>query len=126
MESLRINQNIKIAVDAIVFGYCNNALHVLLVKQKFGALKNNWVLAGGFVKDQETLYEAITRELKEEAGIEVNYLEQLYTFGDDIHRDPRGRVISVSYFSLVHSTELHLTADPDPADAKLDPLDELP
>ncbi|ABG59677.1 NUDIX hydrolase [Cytophaga hutchinsonii] len=126
MESVKINQNIKVAVDAIVFGYSNNALHVLLVKQKFGALKNNWVLAGGFVKDGETLYEAINRELREEAGIQVTYLEQLYTFGDDIHRDPRGRVISVAYFALLNSTELKLSADTDAKDAKWVPLDKIP
>ncbi len=126
MDSLKINQNIKIAVDAIVFGYSNNALHVLLVKQKFGALKNNWVLPGGFVKDTETLYEAINRELKEESGIDANYLEQLYTFGDDLHRDPRGRVISVAYFALINSTELKLAADTDAKDAKWVPVDNVP
>lgn len=123
---MKINQDIKVAVDAIVFGYSNNALHVLLVKQKFGTLKNNWVLAGGFVKDNETLHEAINRELKEEAGIDVNYLEQLYTFGDDISRDPRARVISVAYFALVNSTEIKLVADTDAQDAKWVPLNEIP
>lgn len=123
---MKINQNVKIAVDAIVFGYSNNALHVLIVEQKFGSLKNSWVLPGGFVKDNETLYEAINRELKEEAGITVNYLEQLYTFGDDINRDPRGRVVSVAYFALVNSTELKLFATTDAKDAKWVPLHELP
>jgi 8-oxo-dGTP diphosphatase len=123
---MKINQDIKVAVDAIVFGYSNNILHVLIVKQKFGALKNNWVLPGGFVKDNETLYEAINRELKEEAGINVNYLEQLYTFGDDINRDPRERVISVAYFALVNSTELKLFAHTDAKDATWFPLNEIP
>lgn len=123
---MKINQDIKVAVDAIVFGYANNMLYVLIVKQKFGTLKNSWVLPGGFVKDNETLYEAINRELKEESGIDVNYLEQLYTFGDDINRDPRARVISVSYFALVNSTELKLFASTDAKDAKWIPFNELP
>jgi 8-oxo-dGTP diphosphatase len=123
---MKIEQDIRVAVDAIVFGYTNNKLNVLLVKQKFGQLKNQWALVGGFVKDDETLTEAVNRELQEEAGIMVNYLEQLYTFGDDIKRDPRFRVISVAYFALVNSTELILTADTDAEDAQWFPIDELP
>lgn len=121
-----INQNIKVAVDAIVFGYSNNHLNVLLIRQKYGALKGKWVLVGGFVKSEESLQEAVTRELKEEAGIKVNYLEQLYTFGDDVNRDPRGRVISVAYFALVNSTKLNLTADTDAEDAQWFPINQVP
>jgi 8-oxo-dGTP diphosphatase len=123
---MELNQNIKIAVDAVVFGYANNQLNVLLIKQKFGLLKNQWALAGGFVKDNEPLSDAVNRELLEEAGIKVNFLEQLYTFGDDINRDPRFRVVSVAYFALVNSTEMVLKADSDADDAKWFALNELP
>lgn len=123
---MQIKQNIKIAVDAIVFGYAENTLNVLLIKQKFGELKNQWALVGGFVKDNETLTEAVNRELNEEAGISVNYLEQLYTFGDNINRDPRFRVVSVAYFALVNSTKLTLRADSDAEDAQWFPVNKLP
>lgn len=121
-----IGQNIKVAVDAIVFGYENNQLNVLLIKQKFGMLKNQWALVGGFVKDDETLEAAVNRELLEEAGIAVNYLEQLYTFGDKIDRDPRFRVISVAYFALVNSTKLVVAADTDAEEARWFPMNEIP
>ncbi len=123
---MEIKQNIKIAVDAIVFGYSENALNVLLIKQKFGALKNKWALAGGFVKDNETLNEAVNRELIEETGIKVSYLEQLYTFGDDLNRDPRFRVVSVAYFALVNSTQLKVQAATDAEDAKWFSIKNLP
>lgn len=123
---MKIEQNINLAVDAIVFGYTNNQLNVLLVKQKFGELKNQWALVGGFVKDNETLKDAVNRELKEEAGIKVNYLEQLYTFGDNIYRDPRFRVVSVAYFALINSTKLVLRADSDAEDAKWFPIKAIP
>ncbi len=123
---MELKQNIKIAVDAIVFGYADYNLNVLLIKQKFGDLKNQWALVGGFVKDNETLNDAVNRELQEEAGIKVNYLEQLYTFGDNIYRDSRFRVISVAYFALVNSTKLVLTADSDAEDAKWFSINELP
>ena len=123
---MELNQNIKIAVDAIVFGYTDSHLNVLLIKQKFGILKDQWALVGGFVKDNEALSDAVNRELLEEAGIKVTYLEQLYTFGDDTKRDPRFRVISVAYFALVNSTKLVVTADSDAADAQWFPISELP
>lgn len=120
------DQNIKIAVDAIVFGYTENKLSVLLIRQKYGAMKHQWALVGGFVKDDETLFSAVKRELTEETGIEVNFLEQLYTFGDDIHRDPRFRVISVAYFALVNPAQFTVKADSDAEDARWFPIDELP
>lgn len=123
---MKITQSIKIAVDAIVFGYTNNTLNVLLIKQKFGQLKNQWALVGGFVKNEESLTDAVNRELLEEAGIKVNYLEQLYTFGDDVHRDPRFQVVSVAYFGLVNSTKLQLVADTDAEEAEWFPTNELP
>ncbi len=123
---MEIKQNIKIAVDAIVFGYNNRSLNILFIKQKFGVLKNQWALVGGFVKDNETLNAAVNRELQEEAGIEVNYLEQLYTFGDNINRDPRFQVITVAYFALVNSSNLILKADSDAEDAQWFPINKLP
>jgi 8-oxo-dGTP diphosphatase len=121
-----INQNIKIAVDAIVFGYEKGTLYVLAVQQRFGELADQWVLPGGFINDDEPLLVAVERELKEEAGINVNYLEQLGTFGDDINRDDRFRVVSVAYFALVNPQNFILKADTDAKDAKWFPLNQLP
>lgn len=120
------NQNIRIAVDAIVFGYSQNKLFVLLIKQKYGEYKDKWVLPGGFVKNDEPLIEAVHRELQEEAGIKVNFLEQLYTFGDDTTRDKRFRVVSVAYMALVDSTNLSLTADTDASAAEWFDINAMP
>lgn len=123
-----MSQNIKLAVDAIVFGYQHNTLYTLLVKQKLGSMKDTWVLPGGFVLSDETLTQAVTRELKEETGIEVNYLEQLFTFGDDILRDNRFRVVSVAYFALVAPSKLQLqtTNDTDAEEAQWFPIEKIP
>ncbi len=120
------NQDIKLAVDAIVFGYNQNELQVLLVKQKFGEMANKWVLPGGFVNNDEPLKDAVIRELNEEAGIKVDYLEQLYTYGDNVHRDPRGRVVSVAYYALVDPSQFNITAGSDAKDAKWFPLLKVP
>lgn len=120
------NQNIKVAVDAIVFGYQNNQLYVLLIQQKFGSQDSYWALPGGLVQNDESLENAVKRELKEETNISVNYFEQLFTFGDDVFRDPRNRVISVAYFALVDSSKLKIKADSDAENAQWFKIDEVP
>jgi len=109
-------QNIKVAVDAVVFGYQNNNLYVLLIEQKFDGQQPYWALPGGLVQNNEPLIHAVKRELMEETNVSVNYLEQLYTFGDDTNRDGRNRVISVAYFALIDASKTLIKADTD-ADA---------
>ena len=120
------NQNIRVAVDAIVFGYQNNQLYVLLIQQKFGTQESYWALPGGLVKNDESLQDAVKRELKEETNITVNYFEQLYTFGDDVFRDSRNRVISIAYFALVDSSKLKAKADSDAENAQWFKIHEIP
>ncbi|MDF1698033.1 MAG: NUDIX domain-containing protein [Saprospiraceae bacterium] len=120
------HQNINIAVDAIVIAYKEQQLFILLIQQKYGIYKGSWSLPGGFVLDGESLSGAVQRELKEEAGIKVNYLEQLYTFGDDVTRDPRGQVVSVAYFALVNPSKFKLQANTDAQDAQWFPANDLP
>jgi len=119
-------QNINLAVDAIVFGYENKQLFILLIKQKYAPFKNQWALPGGLVKDDEALKTAVIRELKEETGVKVDYLEQLYTFGDDISRDPRNRVVSVAYFGLTNPDNLTLNASTDAKDAQWFNINNIP
>ncbi|MCC6701940.1 MAG: NUDIX hydrolase [Fluviicola sp.] len=120
------NQQIKVAVDAVVFGYHQQQLHVLLIKQKFGPFKNTWSIVGGFVHNNEGLIVAIKREIKEETNLDIQYLEQLYTFGDNPKRDPRAQVIAVAYFALVNSLNLNPTADTDALEAQWFPINQLP
>ncbi|MEM6630310.1 MAG: NUDIX domain-containing protein [Bacteroidota bacterium] len=125
-KELQPIQDIKIAVDAVVFGYNRENLLILLVQQKFGPYKDQWVLPGGFVLNGESLNQAVNRELQEEAGIKVDYLEQLYTFGDEVGRDPRGQVISIAYLALVNPQKLYLKADTDAQDAQWFPIKNFP
>ncbi|KRD11608.1 NUDIX hydrolase [Flavobacterium sp. Root901] len=123
MENL---QNIRVAVDAIVFGYQNSQLYVLLIQQKFGSANSYWALPGGLVKNDESLKEAVKRELKEETNVDVDYFEQLFTFGDDVARDPRNRVVSVAYFALVDPSKLEIKADSDADKVQWFKIEEVP
>jgi 8-oxo-dGTP diphosphatase len=119
--------HIKVAVDAIVFGYSkSDGLSVLLIKRKYEPFKNAWAIPGGFVLENESLEEAVRRELQEETGITVNYLEQLYSFGEP-NRDPRQRIISIAYFALVNSTHFSiLKASTDAEEAAWFSINKLP
>lgn len=92
-------------------------LRVLMIKRKDHPYLGQWALPGGFVKIDEGVDEAAIRELKEETNIDNIYMEQLYTWGD-VHRDPRTRVISCSYMSLVDSSTLDIKARDDADAAK--------
>ncbi|MBI4323160.1 MAG: NUDIX hydrolase [Candidatus Omnitrophica bacterium] len=98
-----------VAVDIALFTIQDESLKVLLVKRAVPPFPGWWSLPGGFVGRAESVDEAALRELQEETGITTVYLEQLYTFGD-LDRDPRGRVISVSYYALVDWERFRLKA----------------
>jgi len=66
-------------------------------------------------EEDRTLELGLRRYVREQAGMEVGYAEQLYTFGDR-HRDPRElrggpRVISVAYLALVREERLRAGGD---------------
>lgn len=119
-------QNIKVSVDAVVFGYTSkNGLSILLIKRKIEPYMHEWALPGGLVKDDESLETAVARELLEETGISINYLEQLYSFGR-IDRDPRNRVIAIAYYGLVKPDRFELNASTDASDVRWFNVEKLP
>lgn len=107
----------SVTVDLVIFTIADDALKVLLIRRGGEPYKDCWALPGGFVEIDESLEDAAARELREEAGVTSVYLEQLYTFGDP-DRDPRGRVISVSYFALVDADRQRIRAATDAIDAR--------
>ena len=119
-------QNIAVTVDAVVFGYERPAsISVLLIQRKNPPFQGGWALPGGFVEDKESLETAVERELWEETGVRINYLEQLYTFGKP-GRDPRQRIVSVAYFGLVKPKAYHIVAATDAKAVQWFPMDDLP
>lgn len=114
----------RVAVDIVIFTIQSGVLKVLLVKRKIEPYRGQFAIPGGFIHDDEDLDEAALRELREETGVTDVYLEQLYSFGKP-KRDPRGRVISISYFALI-SANRKLSAGSDAAEASWWPMKELP
>ena len=98
----------SVAVDLIICTMINAELHVLLIERTEYPDRGLLSLPGGFVHVEadlshgEDLDETASRILTQKTHIPIKmvYLEQLYTFGHPT-RDPRTRVISVSYFALI-------------------------
>jgi len=89
-----------VTTDVVVFTIRDGRLSILLVKRANAPYQGSWALPGGFLDIDEDLDDCAARELQEETGISGLFLEQLYTFGTT-NRDPRERVISVTYYALV-------------------------
>ena len=114
----------KVAVDIVIFTIQAGVLKVLLVKRRIPPFKDQLAIPGGFVLPDEDLEKAALRELREETGVTDVYLEQLYSFGDP-KRDPRGRIISISYFALI-SPDHPLMAGTDASEANWWTVAEIP
>jgi 8-oxo-dGTP diphosphatase len=121
-----MKQSIKVAVDAVVFGYDpEKGISILLIRRKYEPFQRVWALPGGLVANDESLEDAVRRELREESGVDVNYLEQLYSFGKP-DRDPRNRVVTVAYFGLVRPSDYQLSAQTDAEDVAWHGIDKIP
>ena len=108
----------SVAVDVVVLTVAEGALHVALYRRKDPPQRGTWALPGGFLHMDESLEEAANRVMTAKAGLAGVFLEQLYTFGD-LHRDPRGRVITVAYFALVNQARFQVKRLPGTTSARI-------
>ncbi|MCR5717511.1 MAG: NUDIX hydrolase [Oscillospiraceae bacterium] len=90
----------SVTVDLVLLTIRDGALQVLLTRRQEHPFRGKLALPGVFVGTDETLDEAAERALSRKTGLSGIYFEQLYTWGA-LGRDPRMRVISVSYYALV-------------------------
>ena len=90
-----------VAVDCIIFGFCQGELHLLLLKRNFEPAKGGWSLMGGFLEKTESINQAAQRVLFELTGLDDIYMKQVGIFGE-IDRDPGERVISAAYYALMN------------------------
>ena len=90
----------SVTVDLVLLTIRDSELQVLLTHRQEHPFQGKLALPGVFVGMTETLDEAAARALDQKTGLSGIYFEQLYTWGA-LERDPRMRVISVSYHALV-------------------------
>ncbi|HSP80941.1 MAG TPA: NUDIX hydrolase [Myxococcaceae bacterium] len=93
---------------------------IVLIRRKNPPL--GWALPGGFVDEGEPLHVAAVREAREETGLDVELVEQFFTYSDP-RRDPRKHTLSTVYIGRAQGEPRG--AD-DAAEARAFSLDELP
>lgn len=83
-----------------------------------------WGLPGGFFDRDETLTEAVMREIMEETGWEIDNL-QLFRIVDDPNRPKEDRQ-NVDFVFIAQATQQTGSSDEEVSELKWFPLDSLP
>ncbi len=113
-----------VTVDAVVFRKGVTGDEVLLIRRGHPPFEGKWALPGGFVDMDETLEEAVKRELKEETGLELNNLRQVKAYSA-VDRDPRHRTISIAFTGWAGNSQNAVAGD-DASQAAWFPVNNLP
>lgn len=113
-----------VTADCLVFAHTDEGMKLLLIQRKNEPCKGKWAFPGGFMDIDETTIEAARRELKEETGLVVSELHRVGIF-DAVDRDPRERIITVAYYTILDKPA-EVSGLDDAAQAKWFSLTELP
>lgn len=97
--------NRGLAVDAIIV----RDGQVLLIERKNDPYKGHWATPGGFVDFDETVEQALAREVKEETGLTVKE-HSLLRIASDPARDPR-QVVCAVFLVTVPPDEVAVAGD---------------
>ena len=114
----------SVTVDLVLFAKNGCNKKILLIERKHEPFKAMWALPGGFIDENEDLYDAACRELKEETGVEDVPLTQFGAFGKP-GRDPRGHTVSIAFTATLDNT-VETRAGDDASNAKWFSIDNLP
>jgi len=97
-----------IAVDVVLFTIIDNDLKVGLIKREDEPYHGKYALPGRFVRYEEKIEDTARKGLESKGNINASriFLEQLYTFGQNLKRDTRIRTISIVYYALIDSGEI--------------------
>lgn len=84
-----------------------------------------WALPGGFIRPEETAYEAAVRELREETGVDGLKVKHFGVY-DRLGRDKRGWIISNAHYAIVPEHKLvKRRAGDDAVEVGLFSMDEV-
>lgn len=119
-------KNQGVHVLATIFTVEKGNVKVLLVKRDNEPFKDMWALVGGACYNNETLDQAIKREINEKINLENINLYKAGIF-DDIHRSPVYRMFCVSYIGIIDSKKVKINKITEKIkDAEWFLLDQVP
>ena len=113
----------SVTTDCVVFGFDGRDLKILLIERGLEPYKGSWAFPGGFLNMNETAEQGALRELREETGLNLNYLKQVGAFSA-VDRDPRDRVITIAFYALAKKASVQ--GGDDAARAQWFPIDDVP
>jgi len=111
--------NPALAANAIIHKENN----ILLVKRNIEPFKDLWSLPGGFIEQNETVEEALTREIEEETGLKVKPTKLIGVYSNP-NRSPVKHVVTICYECEIVSGELK--AGGENIEARFFPPDTIP
>ncbi|MFW5946103.1 MAG: NUDIX domain-containing protein [Candidatus Natronoplasma sp.] len=114
-----VYRNPSLTVDGVII----EEGELLLIKRRNPPFKGKYALPGGFVEYEETVENAVKREVEEETGLKtgIDRLIDVYSSPD---RDPRGHMISIAYLLEISGGDLEGRSDAEIAE--LFDIQELP
>lgn len=93
------------------------SLLLLLVKRGTHPFKGDWALPGGFMHEDESVEECAHREIVEETNINPISMKPVGVFSE-CNRDPRGRIISHAFASIIYDGVKEIASGDDAEDVK--------
>ncbi len=113
----------SVTTDNVIFGFDGQTVKVLLIERGGEPYKGYWAFPGGFLEMDESAEEGARRELMEETGLTTGVVRQFHAFSAP-DRDPRERVLTIAFYSLVRMSEVK--GMDDARRAEWFPLTEMP
>ncbi len=115
-----------LSIDAVVFGFEEEQLKVLLIKLKPFPEQNtdSWALPGGFIGYDEDIDVAAERILEKRTGVKA-FMKQLGAFGE-ADRFPGRRIVTIAYYALVKPENYKLFHEQDTSEIKWENVYDLP
>lgn len=117
-----------VTTDIAVFSDRDGRASILLIQRRHNPFAGAWALPGGFLDEDETLEACAARELAEETGLVAGDLRLFGSYSDPA-RDPRGRTVSVAFWTRVGAGTgigAEATAGDDAAACRWFALEALP
>ncbi len=91
---------IHVTVDLLILTIRDGRMGVLLSRRVAPPFEHFWALPGCFISPEDSAETTVQKLLDEMLPVFRVKVEQLYTFSE-VHRDPRGRVISMAYLVII-------------------------